>query len=116
MTKTSNTTFSSLFKLLSLGKCLGISFIDFNVIKVPHYKREKQHKVFKSIAEKTYVTLGWFYGVKLHLFYNDKGQIVDFLIRKANVDDRSPLKIKPFATKYLEIKVIQVKIYLINYL
>lgn len=86
-------------KLRGLGKCSGISFIDSTTIKVCHYKREKQHKVFKGIAEKSYGTLGWFYGFKLHLVCNDKGQIVDFVITKANVDDRNPLKDKSFHDK-----------------
>lgn len=86
-------------KLRGLGKCSGISFIDSTALKVSHYKREKQHKVFKGIAEKSYGTLGWFYGFKLHLICNDKGQIVDFMITKANVDDRFPLKNKNFHDK-----------------
>ncbi|CAA0241419.1 Transposase IS982 family [Tenacibaculum maritimum] len=86
-------------KLYGLGKCSGISFIDSTALKVSHYKREKQHKVFKGIAEKSYGTLGWFYGFKLHLVCNDKGQIVDFMITKANVDDRYPLKNKCFHDK-----------------
>ena len=86
-------------KLYGLGKCSGISFIDSTALKVCHYKREKQNKVFQGIAEKSYGTLGWFYGFKLHLISNDKGQIVDFLITKANVDDRYPLKNKNFHDK-----------------
>lgn len=86
-------------KLFGLGKCSGITFIDSTAVKVCHYKREKQHKVFKGIAEKSYGTLGWFYGFKLHLICNDKGQIIDFLITKANVDDRYPLKNENFHDK-----------------
>ena len=86
-------------KLYGLGKCSGISFIDSTALKVCHYKREKQNKVFQGIAEKSYGTLGWFYGFKLHLVSNDKGQIIDFLITKANVDDRYPLKNKNFHDK-----------------
>ena len=41
-------------KLHGLGKCSGISFIDSTTLKVSQYKREKQHKVFKGIAEKSY--------------------------------------------------------------
>ena len=85
--------------LFGLGKCSGISFIDSTALKVCHYKREKQNKVFQGIAEKSYGTLGWFYGFKLHLVSNDKGQIIDFLITKANVDDRYPLKNKNFHDK-----------------
>lgn len=84
--------------LFGLGKCSGISFIDSKPLKVSHYKREKQHKVFKGIAEKSYGTLEG-YGFKLHLVCNDKGQIIDFFITKANVDDRTPLKNRNFHDK-----------------
>lgn len=86
-------------KMRGLGQCTGISFIDSTTLKVSNYKREKQHKVFKDIAEKSYGTMGWFYGFKLHLVCNDKGEIIDFLITKANVDDRQPLKDKNFHDK-----------------
>ena len=39
--------------LFGLGKCSGISFIDSTALKVCHYKREKQNKVFQGIAEKS---------------------------------------------------------------
>lgn len=86
-------------KMRGLGKCTGISFIDSTPLRVSHIKREKQHKVFKGIAEKSFGTMGWFYGFKLHLVANDKGEIVDFLITSANVDDRQPLKDKTFHEK-----------------
>ena len=35
-------------KMFSLGKCTSISFIDSTTLKVCHYKREKQHKIFKE--------------------------------------------------------------------
>tara|TARA_B100001063_G_C16658116_1_gene499592 strand:+ start:104 stop:997 length:894 start_codon:yes stop_codon:yes gene_type:complete len=79
-----------------LGQCTGISFLDSTTIKVCHYKREKQNKVFKHTAKKAKGTMGWFFGFKLHLVINEKGDIVDFLITKGNVDDRQPLKDKTF--------------------
>ena len=33
--------------------------------------------------------MGWFYGFKLHLVINDKGEILSFYLSKANVDDRN---------------------------
>ena len=36
--------------------------------------------------------MGWFYGFKLHLVINDKGEVLDFVITQADVDDREPLK------------------------
>jgi signal transduction histidine kinase len=32
--------------------------------------------------------MGWFYGFKLHLVVNDKGELLNFCITPANVDDR----------------------------
>lgn len=82
-----------------LGKCSGISFLDSTVIKACHYKREKQNKVFKGIAAKGRGTMGWFFGFKLHIIINERGEIIDFLITQGNVDDRQPLKDKTFHDK-----------------
>ena len=79
-------------KMVCMGKCTGISFIDSTPIRSCHIKREKQHKTFKDIAQKGQCSLGWFYGFKLHLIINDKGEILDFIITPGNVDDREPLK------------------------
>lgn len=82
-----------------LGKCTGISFIDSTPIRVCHIRREKQHKVFKGIAQKGKCSMGWFFGFKLHIVINDKGEILDFLFTHGNVDDREPLKSKAFHDK-----------------
>lgn len=82
-----------------LGKCSGISFLDSTVLKACHYKREKQNKVFKGIAAKGRGTMGWFFGFKLHIIINERGDIIDFLITQGNVDDRQPLKDKAFHDK-----------------
>lgn len=71
-----------------LGSCTGISFIDSTTLNVCHIKREKQHKVFKGFATKSKSTMGWFFGFKLHLIINDKGELLNFCLSKANVDDR----------------------------
>lgn len=82
-----------------LGKCTGISFVDSTPIKACHIKRERQNKVFKGLATKGQCSMGWFYGFKLHLVVNDKGEIIDFLFTQGNVDDRDPLKNKNFHEK-----------------
>lgn len=79
-------------KTCALGQCTGISFIDSTPIIACHIKRERQHKTFKGIAQKGQCSLGWFYGFKLHLIINDKGEILDFIITQGNVDDRKPLE------------------------
>jgi hypothetical protein len=86
-------------QMYCLGKCTGISFVDSTPIRVCHIKREKQNKVFKGIAAKGQCSMGWFYGFKLHIVINDKGEILDFLFSRGNVDDREPLKNKDFHDK-----------------
>jgi len=82
-----------------IGKCTGISIIDSTPIRVCHVKREKSHKVFKGMATKGKSTIGWFFGFKLHLVINDKGEIIQFLISQAHVDDREPLANRKFHEK-----------------
>jgi hypothetical protein len=70
------------------GECTGISFIDSTVLRVCHNKRIKRNKTFKGIAEVGKSTMGWFFGFKLHLIINDKGEVLSFFLTKGNVDDR----------------------------
>lgn len=86
-------------KTCCLGQCTGISFIDSTPIRACNKKRIKQNKVFKDIATIGKSTMGWFYGFKLHIIINDKGELLDFIITQANVDDRTPLKEDNFLKK-----------------
>lgn len=70
------------------GECTGISFIDSTVLRVCHNKRIRRNKTFKGIAEVGKSTMGWFFGFKLHLIINDKGEVLSFYLTKGNVDDR----------------------------
>ena len=53
----------------------------------------------KGFAAKGKCTMGWFYGFKLHLVINDKGEIIQWLLTAGNVDDSEPLKSKRFAER-----------------
>lgn len=75
-------------RLVGLGSCTGISFVDSTKIAVCHNKRIKRNKVFKDMAALGKSTMGWFYGFKLHLVCNEKGELLNFCITKGNVDDR----------------------------
>lgn len=86
-------------KTYCLGNCTGISFIDSTPLRACHIKRERQNKVFKTLATKGQCSVGWFYGFKLHLIINDKGEILEFMLTQGNVDDREPLKNKSFHDK-----------------
>src|SRR5690606_41380548 len=76
--------------------CTGSSVIDYTPVRVCKNKRIKNNKVFKDIATVGKSTMGWFYGFKLHLIINEKGEILSFTITQANVDDREPLKNEGF--------------------
>ena len=90
----------SLFlKTCCLGESTGISFVDSTPVRVCKPKRIYNNKVFKGIATTGKSTMGWFHGFKLHIVINDKGEILNFTITQANVDDRTPLKKKSFLEK-----------------
>ena len=90
----------SLFlKTCCLGNSTGISFVDSTPIRVCKPKRIRNNKVFRGIATTGKSTMGWFHGFKLHIVINDKGEILNFMITQANIDDRTPLKKKSFLDK-----------------
>ena len=76
-------------KLACFGECSGISFVDSTCIPVIHNKRQLSMNVFRGIAGKGRSTMGWYVGFKLHLLCNEKGETVNFVLTKANVDDRN---------------------------
>lgn len=51
------------------------------------------------MAAKGQCSIGWFFGFKLHIIINDRGEILDFMLTQGNVDDREPLKNKSFHKK-----------------
>ena len=86
-------------KTCCLGDCTGISFTDSTPVRVCKNKRIRRNKVFKGIAELGKSSMGFFFGFKLHLIINDKGDLLNFVITQGNVDDREPLKNKKFIEK-----------------
>lgn len=76
-------------QLACMGQCTGISFVDSTCIPVCHNKRIKRNKVFKGYAEIGKSTMGWYFGFKLHLLCNERGELLNFMLTKANVDDRN---------------------------
>jgi len=75
-----------------VGSGTGISFVDYFVstkIVVCHNKRINSNKVFKKLASRGQSTMGWFYGFKLHLIINKKGEILAGIVPP--VDDRQPI-------------------------
>ena len=83
-------------KKVLLGKCTGISFVDSTPLRVCRNQRIHIHKVFRGIAERGKCSMGWFFGFKLHLICNEKGELLNFMITPGDVDDRKPLELKSF--------------------
>ncbi len=73
------------------GTCTGISFIDSTALAVCHNRRISQHKVFAGLAQRGKTSLGWFYGFKLHVVVNDRGELVGVQLTPGNTDDRKPV-------------------------
>lgn len=72
-----------------LGAPTLANFIDSTTLKVCHNRRIRRHQVFKSIAARGKTSMGWFYGLKLHLIVNDRGEIVSFLLSPGNMPDNN---------------------------
>lgn len=83
-------------KKVLLGKCTGISFVDSTPLRVCRNQRILIHKTFKGIAQRGKCSMGWFFGFKLHLIRNEKGELLNFMITPGDVDDRRPLEYKAF--------------------
>jgi transposase len=73
------------------GRCSGISFIDSTALSVCHNRRIRQHQVFKDFAERGKTSVDWFFGFKLHLVVNDRGELLNIILTPGNVDDRTPV-------------------------
>jgi hypothetical protein len=91
--------FALFLKLICFGQCTGITFIDSTKVAVCKNRRIKRNRVFKDIATVGKSTMGWFYGFKLHLVVNDMGELLNFCITPANVDDRNWSVIQPLCTQ-----------------
>ena len=78
-----------LHMLLKQGKKSGLYVVDSSPLKVCHNKRIPRNKVFEGWAKRGKSTMGWFFGFKLHILINEKGEILAIQITKGNVDDRA---------------------------
>jgi hypothetical protein len=78
-------------RLACFGDCTGISFIDSTRLEVRLNQRIASHKVFAGLAQRGKTSTGWFFGFKLHLVFNDRGEILNVTLTPGNVDDRKPV-------------------------
>lgn len=79
------------FLKTTYGSCTGVSFIDSTPIAVCHNRRIPSNKVFLDFAKRGKGSLGWFYGFKLHIVVNERGELLATQLTPGNVDDRKPV-------------------------
>src|SRR4051812_7265863 len=73
------------------GQPTGIQFMDSLPIRVCHNRRIPSHKVFAGLAQRGKGSMGWFYGFKLHLIINERGEVLGLTLTPGNTDDRRPV-------------------------
>lgn len=74
------------------GTCTGLAFMDSCALAVCHNRRIHSHKVFDGWAARGKTSVGWFFGFKLHLLVNDRGELLGFHLTPGNTDDRAPVQ------------------------
>jgi hypothetical protein len=73
------------------GTCTGIGFIDSTALAVCDNRRIPSHRVFTGLAARGKTSMGWFFGFKLHLVINDRGELLAIRVTPGNIDDRKPV-------------------------
>jgi Transposase DDE domain len=76
-----------LFSQINSGKRTGIYYIDSTCLPVCHLKRSKRHKTFEEIAQYGRTSVGWFFGLKLHIVINEQGELIAFKITSGKQND-----------------------------
>jgi hypothetical protein len=89
--------------------CAENNFVDSTPVKICHNKRIYSNKVFKKLARRGKSTMGWFYGFKLHIATNERGELLNAQVTKGNVDDR---KVIPSLCKSIKGKLFGDKGYI----
>jgi len=81
---------SALFDVVK-GNCTGITILDSSPIAVCDNLRITRHRVFGGIAARGKSSTGWFFGFKLHIAINHRGELLSMKVTPGNVDDRKPV-------------------------
>ena len=77
------------FLVSHLGTRTGIYYIDSTALPVCDNHRISWHKVFAGLAQRGKTSMGWFFGFKLHLVFNNCHEIVALKLTPGN--DTTPV-------------------------
>src|SRR3954463_2459821 len=77
------------FLISHLGTRTGLYYIDSTALPVCDNHRINRHKVFAGLAQRG--KMGWFFGFKLHLVFNNCHEIVALKLTPGNVHDTTPV-------------------------
>lgn len=67
---------------------MGVNFLDSTRINVCHNNRTRHYNIFAALAEWGKNSMGFYFGFKLHSVIHARGEILNFQVTPANVDDR----------------------------
>src|SRR4029079_13750544 len=73
------------------GEETGIYFGDSSKLAVCHNRRINRHQVVDGLAARCKTSLGWFFGLKLPVVINHKGEIMAVKITSGNIADSTVL-------------------------
>lgn len=79
----------TIFTQVKSGKKTGIYYIDSSCLPVCHLKRSRRNKTFDEIAQYGKTSVGWFFGLKIHLVVNDRCELIAFKITQGSQHDNS---------------------------
>ena len=73
------------------GEETGLYFGASSELAVGHNRRIDRHRVFDGLAARGKTAMGWFFGLKLHVVINHKGEIMALTITPGNIADSAVL-------------------------
>ena len=79
----------TLFSQFKSGKKTGVYYIDSTSLPACNLKRSHRNKVLKQVSDYGKTSVGWFFGMKLHLVINNVGELMAFSFTKGNKHDSS---------------------------